>query len=946
MKPSNHTSYRDRAVVNNPESQPAPILIAEDNIDDALLTRVVFERARILNPLQFVEDGDAALQYLNGEGVYQEREKFPYPVLFLLDLKMPRKGGMDVLRSISSTSQHRSLPAVIIAGAGEMREVNCAYSLGARSFLVKPLTYVDLMELITCFRELRFIAKGDSYIIAPAQTLPRPAQRQSSHLKYQPQPLDTSRLKLTDDVLRLTELLAENNHEVWARDRIAQGWTYGPKRDDDRKEHPCLVPYRDLPESEKVFDRNTALETIKTILSFGLPEPVLEKTAEAVRSEAVSKYAAVLKKQDLTPTELRRVWDERNTVLWGQSTELYHRSIEMALHFGEAFLAFDMASEGLKKFSHDVRLRQMQALSLAKTGASRTASEILEQLRSAGNQDEQTLGLLAQTYKDFWMIATEAGQRRRHLKLSFELYTQAYRRNGGYRSGLHAAAMGMIYGEKNIACQIAREVAHMCRSALTHPDLQSFDPYPLQATLAEASLILGDIAAAAEQYQSSSASAGHNWFVVNRTRAQARLLLKHTGRKENELDRCFTLPQIAVCSGHMFDKPERRKRRFPFGLEMFVREQMRKKVAELDARIGFSSLACGADMLFAEAILEQGGELNIVLPCNRGDFKAQSVDIIPGSNLAERFDNILARAASITILDDTITSVDPASFEYCNEIVIGQALLKGRFLGLDVVPLAVWDGQGGDGRGGTENFIRFWEQRSTPVEVIRIDQILDEIAQREVFPAKEQPHGNEAEVCVQPATVTGPISPHETKAILFAEIHGLGRLPEQQSPALVHDVLTRVSGLVESSRTPPIVKQTWGSAIHCVFNHVTEAAEFALALQDLVRKTDWTSFGFTTDVHLRIGLHAGPVYPCIDPVSKAQAFLGSHINRTARIDPIAEEGQIYASEAFAALSEVTGTKQYTCDYVGQKQLTRRYDMIPAFIVRRRLPADSLFPTDT
>ncbi|HVK05636.1 MAG TPA: RyR domain-containing protein [Armatimonadaceae bacterium] len=86
---------------------------------------------------------------------------------------------------------------------------------------------------------------------------------------YQPDPLDTSGVTLTGDISTLTELLAKNTHEVWAKQRMSEGWRYGPHRDDARKEHPGLVAYEELTESEKEYDRNTALETIRVILALG-----------------------------------------------------------------------------------------------------------------------------------------------------------------------------------------------------------------------------------------------------------------------------------------------------------------------------------------------------------------------------------------------------------------------------------------------------------------------------------------------------------------------------------------------------------------------------------------------------------------------------------------------------------------------------------------------------
>ena len=86
---------------------------------------------------------------------------------------------------------------------------------------------------------------------------------------YMPRPIDTSEIDLPEDLGGLVEQMARNVHEVWAQGRMQQGWTYGQQRDDQNKKHPCLVPYEQLPEDEKTFDRNTAIGTLKLILKLG-----------------------------------------------------------------------------------------------------------------------------------------------------------------------------------------------------------------------------------------------------------------------------------------------------------------------------------------------------------------------------------------------------------------------------------------------------------------------------------------------------------------------------------------------------------------------------------------------------------------------------------------------------------------------------------------------------
>ena len=86
---------------------------------------------------------------------------------------------------------------------------------------------------------------------------------------YEPKPIDTSAVTLSAELTAITEQLAEHAHDIWAQQRLADHWTYGPERDDQTKKHPCLVPYHKLPDSEKVYDRQAAMETLKAIVALG-----------------------------------------------------------------------------------------------------------------------------------------------------------------------------------------------------------------------------------------------------------------------------------------------------------------------------------------------------------------------------------------------------------------------------------------------------------------------------------------------------------------------------------------------------------------------------------------------------------------------------------------------------------------------------------------------------
>ena len=131
----------------------------------------------------------------------------------------------------------------------------------------------------------------------------------------------------------------------------------------------------------------------------------------------------------------------------------------------------------------------------------------------------------------------------------------------------------------------------------------------------------------------------------------------------------------------------------------------------------------------------------------------------------------------------------------------------------------------------------------------------------------------------------------------------------------------------------PVYSNTWGDAICCVFDDVASAGNFALALQAEVRTTDWKALGMPEQVNLRIALHAGPVYRCFDSLLGRETFNGSHVNRAARIEPITEEGQIFASRSFAALSAAHQARGFVCDNAGTRDLPKKAGRLPVFLVR-------------
>src|SRR5215471_12036834 len=128
-------------------AEEAIMLLAEDREDDVLLIRKAFKKAFLSNPLYVVRDGVEAIDYLEGVGRYANRQEFPLPDLLLLDLKMPKVDGFEVLQWLRKQPGFSSLRVVVLTSSDHVNDVNRAYQLGANSFMVKPLDFENFLEL-------------------------------------------------------------------------------------------------------------------------------------------------------------------------------------------------------------------------------------------------------------------------------------------------------------------------------------------------------------------------------------------------------------------------------------------------------------------------------------------------------------------------------------------------------------------------------------------------------------------------------------------------------------------------------------------------------------------------------------------------------------------------------------------------------------------------------
>jgi class 3 adenylate cyclase len=601
---------------------------------------------------------------------------------------------------------------------------------------------------------------------------------------------------------------------------------------------------------------------------------------------------------------------------------------------GEPLLAYNAIQKALSDRPGDIRLRQLKGLALARSGALRRANEELASLRDEGSTDGETLGLLARTHKDLALASTDSANRERHLAAAFEIYAAGYcesSRRGAvadaYYTGINASAMAFLRGHVERAREIAVEVERLCQKVLEN-DKEGPDAYWPQATVAEAALILGDQDTARKRYSVATTLAGNNYGDLSSTRHQARLLLEHRGDSAAWLDTVMRIPPVLVFTGHMIDAADRSWQRFSPQMESAVRAKIRSSLEQIRPLAAYGSAACGADILCLECVQALGGELHIVLPFPAEQFRAESVDFCSEGKWGERFEHLLESANEVLVISEQPPHGETSTFEYANLIMTGLARLRAQMLDTRMRGLAVWDGESGDGEGGTASLVSMWRSCGVPLEHIELPTGADSSGSMGTQKLAQ---------AVEPRVSGGEQSAFEykIKAMLFADAVGYSRLREDQVPLFFKHYVGTIAEFNEQTSHKAVHIETAGDGMYMVFDDPGTAAHYALGLSERINSRNWRDLGLPEEMGVRIGLHCGPVFIGLDPITGAPLYSGTHTSRTARIEPITPPGQVYASSAFAAVASSRGVEGFRFSYIGRTQLAKHYGVLPLYHVKRQ-----------
>jgi len=732
-------------------------------------------------------------------------------------------------------------------------------------------------------------------------------------MSYKPNPIDTSDIKINKSLSNLTDELARNIHDIWALGRIEEGWTYGHERSDKKKTTPCLVEYSKLPDSEKEYDTNTAIGTLKIIVKLGYK---IQKPSEQSVEKTKNSIENILSEINLITTksinDIVSVWLKHDSNIWSKHPEIYLYFGEKVLSSGETLIAYDILTKGLESFKNVyfikqvdskqqatyLRLRQQQALSLAQSGALLQAQKSLIDLSQQGLDDGETLGILGRTYKDLAMVEKEKKLSEQYFESAFSIYHKSFIKaqkdndlDSAYYNGINAATIALLSDNTEQAIDIATSVKNICIEILK---TNRKDLYWVYATLGETELLFGNITESKKWYKKTKKSNQSNLRGFSSMQKQAKRILKKIGADIDSMNDCFNIPSIAYFSGNMPENSLKTSQQFSLEMEEKTRKQVEEKLDEMNIGIAYSSVSCCGDIIFLEELLKKGGEINVVLPFEKDKF-LDNCDLIPKKkSWILRFEQILEKASQVKTLGFYNPEIIKSNIEFTNIFIYGSAKFRSQIMDTNVYGLTFL---------GKNIIEKEFKKLTTAIKYFDKKNSVQHF----------------------------PFLP-----MMFADIKGYSKLDENQLINFSTFFLEKISQITKKFEQNIFSKRTQGDSLFFVFKKIQTAIDISIELQNCVSKTDWTQYGLPSDILFRISLDAGPCYSYVEPVTKTVEFCGNYVNRAARIEPITPPGSIYTSETFVALAKAMKVKNVQFNYAGQVILPKNSGIIPAFCVQQQI----------
>lgn len=570
---------------------------------------------------------------------------------------------------------------------------------------------------------------------------------------------------------------------------------------------------------------------------------------------------------------------------------------------GDFLAAYDIAMTAKAEGLAHPKLDYFAALALADMGETERAAELYESAGLGDEQDSDIRALDGRLKKEL-ALRTPGKEQARLFAESSQAYRALYDEARDYFPGINAATMALLAGNEQEAKALAREI-------LAHPEIAEPDGYYAIVTAAEAHIVLDDGPAALKAMRQVADLEGVQAGQSVSTLRQMRLIQRIVPEREEAVAPLLDLLRpapVLYYSGHMFVEDA--------AAEARLARDISEAFDEIRPDFAYGALACGADIMIAEEALKRGCELNLVFPFDDEDFIAQSV--LPGGpGWLDRFNRCREQAKRESFATDSEYIGDPKLFTYGSHIAMGLARMRARHLHTEAVQLAVLQKNSKKKAAGTLRDVEKWQSFGQRVKII-------------------DPGPINRDLCRPPdITVPQEVS-RGAFSLIFADFAGFSSLNESILPLFNRTVLGRMGRVLDEHADKILYRNSWGDALYAVVTEPEHAASIALELQQRLGDLP-QELRDCAGAHcgMRVGVHHGPIYRAFDAVMQRETFFGTEVTRTARIEPVTPTGEVYVTEAFAAMLAVQAEQPFACQYVGQVQLAKGYGALAMYKLDRR-----------
>jgi len=546
--------------------------------------------------------------------------------------------------------------------------------------------------------------------------------------------------------------------------------------------------------------------------------------------------------------------------------------LENLVNHGRYMEARELALQLQKDTEVDhLRVDQLLALSFSKSGSPELALAHLDLTYRRNPNDSETAGILGGIYKELFRKHQDS----KYAVLSRDTYAKNFEATKNYYTGINAATMSTIAGR---AVQ-GREIATSVISLIGETSVGFWE----LATLGEAYMLVKDRERSIEYYIKARQVAGNDWGKVISVHNQL-WLLNHYLPVPKDVLKIFAPPQVVAFAGHMIDAPGRKTPRFPAIIEDKVKDAIKGAIRTVHASIGYCSLASGADILFAEAMAEEGGEVHVLMPFSQSDFINTSLKFA-GNHWVTRFENLLTRFPVTFITKENYGRNDDL-FSLLGKVIFGSAIIRSQTFHQEpslLTVLSEFDLK--QKEGGTRATIQMWPYPQKHVN-INPDAMFN--------PAEIVPVAKD----FVPADLA-PIQDRPVAYIACVELQDLHAIEQERIEKMVRAYAE------DNQLSFKVLNISEGTLIM--------ALDTEIALMDIVRSIWNSTSPFKPEKPLRIGFHVAPVSLNINYEDEDIKFLRA-------VSQFAPKGSICSSPSFAAVLALH-PKKFQLDYIGSIQIS-------------------------